>query len=254
MLVIRRIYLYLVAAIGLAVMVGGIVFLGRTVLAGVVESGFADTALRRELIVAISLTAAGLVFWGSHWWLISRLTAGSLSERGDALRRLYLYLVLTAMTLLTGLGAGGLIDGVIRRLGSGPHPAIEITDPLPMLLVGALGWLFHWRLSAADRRDIGELNESAGLRQLYVYGVSFIALAVLLAGVVGLLRLASDRIIGTVSVTPHQRSGRDRRRFSHRLGHLALPLAMVDNGINRHRRSAVLAAPSLLVSWRWPWH
>ena len=123
MLTIRRLYLYGVSAIALALMAVGagslieLAFerLGRAI-AG---TGVIGPGLDRELLaMSVALLIVGLPLWLAHWWLadrsVRRDTPEADAERRSVIRALYLAGV--AAVALGYLAAGGVafVETLIR--------------------------------------------------------------------------------------------------------------------------------------------
>ena len=94
----RRLYLYAMSGITLAVIATGLVLLLRVVLDGFFpdpyegEYGGYDNS-REQLSQAIAMLGVGTPVWAIHWWLVQRgLRAGRQgrdAERGSAIRAFY---------------------------------------------------------------------------------------------------------------------------------------------------------------------
>lgn len=188
----RRLYLYIVSAVSLFALAGGLVILLRAVF-GEVEGSDSLTGggmTREQLSLAIALMAVGGPTWLLHWWLARRgLRASGLqgdADRASALRAWYLALV-QAVALGTGLGALiGLGEAVLARLLGVAHPPTW-TDSLATALVAVPVWAACARSRAAEIR-MTRMNEAAAwLTRLYRYGALYATLLVMLAGAAGLI-------------------------------------------------------------------
>jgi hypothetical protein len=192
MTIIRRIYGYLLAFAGLAMLSLAVANVAQLLV---------DLALRSPTVVneryvrdTASLNGAaalvGLPVWLLHWLWIARTARSDTSERLSALRRLYLYAVLAGAAMFA---AGSTADTLRATFAAlvGVAPSDNLADailrPLPFTVVALVVWFGHWRVAAADRAQVGETGGSAVLRSLYVYGAALIGLALLLGGVQGVV-------------------------------------------------------------------
>jgi hypothetical protein len=184
---IRRIYAYLLAFAGLAMVSLAAANLAQVLIDVVLQAPSAST--ERYVRDTVSLSGAtalvGLPVWLLHWLWIQRTARSDPRERSSTLRRLYLYAVLGGAMLVIGVStrealvrlldtvagvsrSGAILDGILR--------------PLPFAVVALLVWVAHWRVAATDRERVGETGGSATLRRWYVYAAAFIGLLVLLNG------------------------------------------------------------------------
>jgi len=185
MLIIRRVYLYLLALAGLAMLAAGIANLLQLVVALIDGSQWAadPASLRENLALSASAALIGLPVWWFHWRFAQRLSIRSQLERASTLRRLYAYVVLAvSMAMLAGSARDALTAALTLALGGHAVRAGNALEPLPFTLVAAVVWFSHWRVSLADRAAVGEQGGSATLRRWYVYGVAFIGWLILLYG------------------------------------------------------------------------
>ena len=187
MTTIRRIYAYLLAFAGLAMVSTAAANLGQLLLDVVLQSPVATT--ERYVRDTASLWGAtalvGLPVWLLHWLWIQRTARGDPSERSSTLRRLYLYALLGSASLVIGFSTREVLlrlgDALVGIAGLGITPDLTVR-PLPFTLVAGVVWLTHWRVAAADRFQVGEEGGSATLRRWYAYGAALIGLMVLLNG------------------------------------------------------------------------
>jgi hypothetical protein len=206
--VARRVYLYAIALVALGVLVTGLSGLLEVGLETAVErllppSGVVGQPdLRSRVSFSGALALAGLLVWLVHWWLAERPIrragpAGRL-ERGADLRRLYLYAVLLVGGLICLFALRTLLaDLFVAALGrlTGPELATgRLIRPFSLLITVGVFWLYHWRVSAVDRALAPEVGTSASLRRLFVYGLAFVALLMLLSGASGLASTVWDEM------------------------------------------------------------
>ncbi len=122
---IRRIYTYLLALIGLALLASGLADMMR-LLIDLVLGGRATTDLGgRAWGDQISLFATGVVVgglvWAAHWITAQRaaLATGGAAERQALIRRIYLFLTLFAGVVTLLVSGAILLYRLLRSLGIG---------------------------------------------------------------------------------------------------------------------------------------
>lgn len=227
MLTIRRVYLYLILAAGLGTLASGAVQLLRSLLLLVVGQEVAGGSLSQDFVMAGALLIVGLPVWAGHWWYATRLAGREPAERQATLRRFYLYLVLAVAGFVAAIpGAYDTVKDFLFWLTGGSIGAYQALDGVPLLLVGAVGWAYHWQVTAAERRLDGEVDESATIRRWYVYGYTAVALQFLLIGSARLIELLwRDAFQG--------------------------PAAGLASAVAAPAASALVALPLWLLHWRW---
>lgn len=177
----RRLYLYVMSGITLAVVASGLTLLLRVVLDPLFadpEFGFENT--RQQLSQAIAFLGVGVPVWAVHWWLAQRGTRpgrqGADAERGSAIRAAYFTLVL--LVSLTTWFVLGLEFGrwlVTELLAPGDNYDNPLSD-LTVAAVALVVWFYH---GLARRRDMAAgpvAGGAAWLPRLYLYGVTVVAL------------------------------------------------------------------------------
>ncbi|MDQ3810857.1 MAG: DUF5671 domain-containing protein [Chloroflexota bacterium] len=178
MIAIRRIYVYVLAFAGLLMLAGGAANLGRVLVEVLATTPAARTAdyVRDEVSRWAAAALIGLPVWLIHWWWAQRLAARSADERGSALRRGYLYVVLTVALAATADSAHHALAGALDTDWSAALP------PLPVAVVGIVVWLFNWQVARADRAAVGEAHASATLRRWYIYATAVLGWLEMLGG------------------------------------------------------------------------
>ncbi|GDX67887.1 hypothetical protein LBMAG37_10410 [Anaerolineae bacterium] len=162
-LAVRRLYLYLAAALGL-----GAVLVGLGGLLTVLIRWPYESDQREPLAVVSAVLLAGLPVWALAWRAVQAAAHASAAERHSSLRRGYLYFFM----LLAVLGVLTSTVFVVARLIN-LMLAVNTQDLLPGTaqavgygLLSASLWLVQQRLLAADRaaQDALALTALAGQR------------------------------------------------------------------------------------------
>ena len=200
----RRLYLYAMSGITLAVIATGTVLLLQALLDGIfprtdLDGEFRET--RQGLSQAIAMLGVGIPVWAVHWWLIQRsLRAGSPereAERRSEIRATYLTAVLVLSLVAWVSSSIALLQGIaIQRLFP-TAPDFIFQDPIGAITTGATGlaiWLYHGLVRRRDLAAGPVTGAAAWLPRLYLYGVS---LGALLSAVTAL-----DTIIGQTIAAP----------------------------------------------------
>ncbi len=199
MIVARRVYLFLTAYVALGVAVTGLAgllaYAARQVLHSVVPLAgqVAWEDARGEVAQASAQALVGIIVWGLHLRLAWNLAARgdrATEERASALRKLYLYGVLLVgalIVLMNGIDAFG--NAIVLTVGdaAGRVTAESLIDPLALMSVVGLLWLYHHRVIQTDRALIEEAGAGATLRRWFLYAFSFVALMFAANGAAALL-------------------------------------------------------------------
>jgi hypothetical protein len=208
----RRLYLYAMSGVTLAVIAYGLVLLFRVLLRDVFPDPFADSSegfdnSPEELSLAIAMLGVAGPVWAVHWWLVQRgLREGRPErdeERGAGIRGIYLTGVLLIALLIWVPSAISLLQWVTTNL---LHAVPEYTydDPLGATTSGLAAlaiWLYH---GLVRRRDLaaGPVSGSAAwVPRLYLYGVAVGALLIALTtfgSIVTSLLVTGDFVGGDV--------------------------------------------------------
>ena len=147
---IRRLYLYLASALGIAMLAGGAGFLLHVFLlegysaafeASVIGSG-SEGLWRETARSALSVAVVGGAIWWAHW------TVFASTDRGSALRWIYLFVAAIGGGVITALvGFGIVLDTLLTWiLGASGEPAGSqfraAPDGLAALAVGVAMWVY----------------------------------------------------------------------------------------------------------------
>ena len=186
MQIARRVYLYAMATVTLAVAAYGLFLLVRVAIHALhlaPAPEFAPDA-RSDVSLALAMLAVGVPVLGVHWWLILRAlrptSPSATSEQASAVRATYLAVVLAFALGSVAIGAVDLIrSAIVSTVGppAGSLPGTDVGSSSAMFLVGALVWLAHAALLSRDRAAVPLAGAAAWIPRLYVYGAAFVGLA-----------------------------------------------------------------------------
>jgi hypothetical protein len=188
MTTIRRLYAYLLAFAGLAMLAVGAANLGQVLVDVLLQAPLASGAgyVRDTVSLNAAAVLVGLPVWLVHWLWVERSVGRDDAERGSTLRRLYLYIVLAAAMGVMAFSAHTALSTAFDVFQRGSSVDAMLRE-LPFLGMGLAVWLAHWRIAARDRALVGESGGSATLRRWYLYGAAFVGLLTLLVGASDLL-------------------------------------------------------------------
>lgn len=174
---IRRIYSYLLSAIGISLLSFGVFGILRLVIG--ILTGQADALdlpenfLQRQLSLYVTLLLVGLIAWVWYWRQIQQqLEAdGSDEERASLVRRIYLYLVSSASVIAVVIAIGTLLYEALRSvLGiSGGNDLIDALNiHVSVALIAVVLLLYHVRFlrqehGIASKRRTEDTSEDQAL-------------------------------------------------------------------------------------------
>jgi len=170
---IQRLYLYMVASVGLAALLIGLVGVVHAFL-DILDTGFLSDRVQRALANHTATMLAGIPVWLLPWQLVSGHArspqADGIAERQSFLRKMYLYayLFLAAMAVL-----GSAIYVVFRLLytllggGMGFSLLFNVTEAIAYGVIGLGLWLYHWHWLRQDGR-FAAAQERAQMQPLQV--------------------------------------------------------------------------------------
>ena len=205
MIAIRRLYLYLVAGASLAVLVTGLAQTGKAFSELVLGAGVVATSYRQTISIFSAMVIVSLPLWVVHWRWVQRKAQRDLSEQASAIRRLYIYTVLSGLLVALGTSAAQLLRLALvltLRLDSAPDLGTMVGATWELAVI-ALVWVYVFRVAEGDRRVSPETGASATLRRWYAYGAQFVALIFALSSMAALLDsllvnlLGGTQLIGT---------------------------------------------------------
>ena len=155
---VRRVYEYLMAAIGLLAATAGVVLALVTVIEAIVDADGVPTGRSavNTLLAALVLLVVGIPVWWWHWRMAQRArVADPTDELASISRRTYLLLlfgvagiaaVIALITLVYLVLQDALDDGV------GAETLVRIRYALGILLATSLIAGYHWTVFRVDRR------------------------------------------------------------------------------------------------------
>jgi hypothetical protein len=193
--IVRRLYFYAAAFIGLQILAFGAHGLLGLLLEQIFPSGF-DTpeSLALRLSTSAAFLLVGAPLWAIHWVIIQR-NAHNPEEQKSTLRRLYGYavLLLAMMTLLFGLR--DLIDTLL-----GMFDTTRIRTPIAVS-IATLGvhlpiWGYHWRIFSADRSTVEQTGGTATLRRWHLTLILAISLVIASYGAIDFIHRLLQLALG----------------------------------------------------------
>ena len=164
----RRVYPYLVAALGLVTLSVGLVMVflvAMGVLMPQAESQLLDAQWwRNPLALAITLLAVGAPLWSRYWFRVQRQVATGLSgERTAQSRRVFIYGVFGIATLLVLGNLSALLFMFLRDLLETELSLQLLQDArwsIGTLLMSAAISAYHWLILQEDRRRMPARKET----------------------------------------------------------------------------------------------
>ncbi|MBI2861585.1 MAG: hypothetical protein HYX89_02070 [Chloroflexi bacterium] len=157
---VRRIYTYLLSAIGLGGVILGAANLVRIVLEFAVQTPhpefIAGEPWWRDQLSGFSVVLViGLVVWLIHWLEAQGRTLIAESDERQALsRRIYLYLALFATVIMVLVSFVGLINGLLRALFGEALSRLMISGMLSDASIAAIAGayiVYHWGVLRGDQ-------------------------------------------------------------------------------------------------------
>ncbi len=155
---IRRLYLYLIAGIGLAAFLGGLIGEGNLVIRALAGESF-GSGLKELLAWATSALVAGLPVWLLPW---RRLQNGAVTpgpagteERRSVVRKLYLYAYLLLATLTVLASTVYILSQFVTIALGGRASASLVTDlsqAMGFAVIGIAVWFYHGYVLRGDGR------------------------------------------------------------------------------------------------------
>ncbi|MEO8463192.1 MAG: DUF5671 domain-containing protein [Chloroflexota bacterium] len=190
---VRRIYLYAMSGVALAVVAVGLSTLLEVLLdaLGLTHgpANYGGSGSREQLSLAIALVLAGFPVWAIHWWVVQRgldpRREDTEAERGSAVRALYFSIVLGVALIAWATGIVEFMQWVAARITSAPPDAVW-ADPVSSLartIVAVAAWVFHGFVRRDDLARGPVRGAAAWLPRVYLYGAGLVGLVVALGSV-----------------------------------------------------------------------
>jgi hypothetical protein len=213
MILIRRLYVYLICGVSLVVFAVGLTNLLDLALGQAWAAMSDSTAIvrtgsevRESLSLSLALLTVSVPVWLIHWYLAERWsqTDRADTDRTSGVRALFfaallLIVVINIMTQFVPL----LEAGIAALLGGSVWMnAGDVVFSIALLLVLLAIWGFHFSMRLRDERSMSMAGSGAWPVRFSIYAVAFIGAAVMLSGTVILLRLAVDATAGISQFTP----------------------------------------------------
>ncbi len=223
----KRLYLYVVSAVGLILMVAGAAILLELLLnkvgVGQQSTGGSNSDLD-TLSVAIALGLVGLVVWLAHWSIVERMVNGqsdvpagstpgaadaAASERRSIVRSVFLALVtwvslVYAATLGAGLASRAIADVLGASQGSmlsvsslSVLSLLQIDDAwsLSIIIVLCAIWAYHaWIRSRDVRQGPAIKGAAAWVSRFYLYYAALTGLMTVLENISSLINTAATQV------------------------------------------------------------
>jgi hypothetical protein len=187
MITVRRVYIFLVCAITLQSAAWAAIALTRNLLVAGGEAPITSIAFQ------IAVVVIGLPIFVVHWLWAQGLARGDVAEREASQRRLYLYGMLGGFLGPFLANGFGLIATLLWLASGGEggeffSPFDVIIANLVAMVVLALLWFYHRRITLADARLAPETGGAATMRRLYCLSFSAVGVTMLTLAVIHLLR------------------------------------------------------------------
>ncbi|NJN15267.1 MAG: hypothetical protein HC822_02675 [Oscillochloris sp.] len=192
---VRRLYIYVAAFVGLQMLCIGsgdlIIFVLERLISTAAMGASGMLALR--LGGSVALVLVGLALWAGHWTLAQR-DAREPEGRSSALRRLYGYAVLLVAVFTVLMQLQTALQVSLAAISTSLATA-ELIRALVRTLVAAMVWLAHWRIFATDRTEVECSGANAVLRRWYLVLVRWVSLVMGSVGAGLLIHALAQRLI-----------------------------------------------------------
>ena len=191
---IRRLYLLGFSLGGLVMVAWGSFGLLQTIM-----EMLAGEVWRTPVANHTAQLLIGCFIWVSHWLVLQRnFATGHPAEERSILRKVYLYLTVFVFSVMTLVGGTLLLKRLFELLlgapPSGEPLLLQLSQVVPMLLVGGLLWIYHWTVVRQDAIQSPDAPRQAEVRRVYAYLVATVGLFAALTGIGGLLTQIVDML------------------------------------------------------------
>jgi uncharacterized protein DUF5671 len=227
---LRRWYLYAMLVFGVLPLAINVVTLGQRTWEYVLgpttmELAAGQLGLARTLASSGATIVLALSVWLGHQIWSQAMVAAPVwhgeDERRSILRKVYLYGMVLVSVAWALINASELVRfAVASALGIAPASiagapvVVALGGPLFNTVVFAVVWAFYWQAMSREAVAASDIGRQAGVRRLYFYLVSAIALAFVGWSVASLLRLGTDVLLQPPSVDPTATRGELARQVS----------------------------------------
>ena len=168
LLAARRVYRYLVAALGLGTLATGLVILFSVALGLLVPEARDKLAgtdwWRNPLTLAITLVMVGAPWWSIYWFGAQReVKASGAEERTVLSRRVFIYVVFGIAVLITLGNLSALLFMVLRDLLEGELSTQVLQEAkwsIGMLLMAGIVSVYYWLVLQEDRQAMPATEEA----------------------------------------------------------------------------------------------
>jgi hypothetical protein len=155
---LRRLYIYLIAAIGLAAFLVGLSGILSFLIRSLDQSLF-GTGLKQQLAWFAAVTIAGLPVWYVPWRQAQYRAAVSGAEGTDEtrslVRKIYLYFFLFVATMTMLSSVIYIVFRLISLiLGEAPPTLSDLGQPVAFSVIAAGVWSYHWSVLRADSQRL----------------------------------------------------------------------------------------------------
>lgn len=202
MVSIRRIYIYLVAAVSLLAATFAVIALAQNL----VPLGPSTPTAVTALLIAVVVIA--LPFYLGHWLWAQRLASREPDERASVIRRIYLYAMLAILLGIFVTNSYDLILALLRlifNLGLPSSSFFETRQPLETLLDAAVAlivilplWLYHELVRRGDTRAVPDAEHAGTVRRVYIYTFAAVGLSMTAFGIQQILRFIFYRFDSSI--------------------------------------------------------
>jgi hypothetical protein len=207
MLLIRRLYVYLICGVSLTVLAIGFINLLELAMLQTWDSisgtrliEGTGTDVRRDVSLFLALIVVALPIWVLHWYLAERWARleGEQSDRGSGIRALYFAALLWVTLVVWGPAVESLVNsGISRVLGVAFFPgASDVINAVAVLVILIGIWAYHAWVRDYDTRIQQMSGMGVWTVRAYVYAAAFFAAIFLLVGVAQLMQLSVDAMVG----------------------------------------------------------
>jgi hypothetical protein len=153
---LRRLYIYLIAAIGLSAFLVGISGILSVLIRSIDQTTF-GTGLQQQLAWFTAVTIAGLPVWYLPWRQAQKTAANTgsegTSESRSVIRKIYLYFFLFVATMTVLSSVVYITFRLINMLlGEDPPTLSDLGQPIAYSMIAAGVWYYHWSVLRTDRQ------------------------------------------------------------------------------------------------------